>query len=49
MIMNQQQARFLVVGTKEMMASTYDTLVAMGFTIPQHALLPKQKDMLFAC
>lgn len=35
-------ARFLSVGTKEMMFRTYDMLAGIGFPMPQHALLPKK-------
>lgn len=35
-------ARFLTVGTKEMMSHTYDMFTSIGFPMPQHALLPKK-------
>jgi hypothetical protein len=33
------EARFLPVGTKEMMQQTDEMLAAIGYTMPQHALL----------
>lgn len=38
---NKKEARFLSVGTKEMMRMTDGWLAEIGFTMPQHALLPK--------
>jgi hypothetical protein len=37
-------ARFLPIGTKEMMRMTDEMLTNLGFPMPQHSLLPKQKD-----
>lgn len=39
-------ARFLSVGTKEMMRMTDDMFAQIGCPMPQHALLPKAKDLL---
>jgi NAD(P)H-flavin reductase len=41
----RSQARFLPVGTKEMMATTDGWLTKIGFPMPQHHLLPKQKQV----
>lgn len=40
---DREQARFLPVGTKDMMRLTDEMLSENGFTMPQHALLPKMK------
>jgi len=37
----QDDYRFLVVGTKEMMSNTYALLESIGYPMPQHELLPK--------
>lgn len=40
---DKEQARFLSVGTKEMMRITDEMLNEIGYEMPQHALLPKVK------
>jgi len=42
---NPDQARFLSVGTKEMMQQTEAMWVELGYKLPQNLLLPKQKDL----
>jgi NAD(P)H-flavin reductase len=38
----KEKARFLSVGTKEMMNMTYSMLTELGYAMPQNALLPKR-------
>lgn len=41
---NTDDARFLSVGTKEMMRQTEEMLTGIGYTMPHNLLLPKMKD-----
>ena len=41
----KESARFLSVGTKEMMFSTYLMLAELGYIMPRNALLPKRNEV----
>ncbi|CAB9500800.1 b5 reductase 1 [Seminavis robusta] len=41
---DKAQARFVSVGTKEMMKQTDQMLLQLGYTFPQNLLLPKQQE-----
>lgn len=42
---NAEDARFLSVGTKEMMRQTEEMLTSIGYSMPHNLLLPKIKDV----
>jgi NAD(P)H-flavin reductase len=42
---DRDNARFLSVGTKEMMNTTYRMLAEIGYSMPRNALLPKRDDV----
>lgn len=41
----KENARFLSVGTKEMMNMTYEALEQIGYSMPENALLPKRNEI----